>query len=214
MSLQFGGRGAVASSGATPQRGRREVTLHQGIRRALCVLLLLSGACAPSKPMATPPPGPPSPYKIAAGDTLDIVVWGEDKVSATAQVRPDGMISVALVGDLPAAGMTPEELAGRIRDALTRYIDNPNVVVRVAATGSRHFFIMGNVRAPGMYDLRSGQTLLQALAVAGGFTEFASESRVKVLRSGAAPMQVDYNAVVRGDVSDIVLELNDTIVVP
>ena len=214
MSSQWGRHGAVASAGGTPQRSRRERTLQRGINRCLYALLLLLWACAASKPPAAPAPAPPSPYRIAAGDTLDIVVWGEDKVSGTAQVRPDGMISVALVGDLSAAGMTPEELADRIHDALTRYIDNPNVVVRVAATGSRHFFVMGNVRTPGMYDLRSGQTLLQALAVAGGFTEFASESRVKVLRSGAPPMQVDYNAVVRGDVTDVVLELNDTIVVP
>ena len=156
----------------------------------------------------------PGPYRIAAGDTLDIVVWGEDKVSGPAQVRPDGMISVALVGDLPAAGQTPEQLASTISDALTRYIDKPNVVVRVAATGSRHFFVMGQVRAPGMYELRAGETLIQALAVAGGFTDFASQGHVKIIRAGTAPMEVDYKAVVRGDQPDVLLELNDTIVVP
>lgn len=180
----------------------------------MCALILAAGACAPSKPAPPPPLPTPNPYRIAAGDTLDIVVWGEDKVSGTTQVRPDGMISVALVGDLPAAGVTPEQMADRIREALTRFIDSPNVVVRVAATGSRHFFVMGNVRTPGMYDLRAGQTLIQALAVAGGFTEFARESRVKVIRAGSAPMEIDYNAVVRGDQPDVLLELNDTIVVP
>lgn len=180
----------------------------------MCALLLAFGACASSKPVPVPQPVAPTPYRIAAGDTLDIVVWGEDKVSGTAPVRPDGMISVALVGDLPAAGQTPEELAIRIREALSRFIDKPNVVVRVATTGSRHFFIMGQVRAPGMYDLRAGQTLIQALAVAGGFTDFANQSHVKVIRAGAAPMEVDYKAVVRGNVPDVLLESNDTIVVP
>ena len=195
--------------------GEREGgTLAWGTWGVMCALMLAVGACAASKPAPAPPPAPPSPYRIAAGDTLDVVVWGEEKVSGTAQVRPDGMISVALVGDLPAAGLTPEEMADRIRKALTRFIDNPNVVVRVAATGSRHFFVMGNVRAPGMYDLRAGQTLIQALAVAGGFTDFAKESRIKVIRAGQAPMEIDDNAVVRGDVPDVVLELNDTIVVP
>ena len=109
---------------------------------------------------------------------------------------------------------TPEELADHTRQALARYIDNPNVVVRVAATGSRHFFVMGNVRAPGMYDLRAGQTMIQALAVAGGFTEFANESRVKILRGGAAPIERDYDEVVQGKLPDVLLEPNDTIVVP
>jgi polysaccharide export outer membrane protein len=118
------------------------------------------------------------------------------------------------VGDLPAAGQTPEQLASTISDALTRYIDKPNVVVRVAATGSRHFFVMGQVRAPGMYELRAGETLIQALAVAGGFTDFASQGHVKIIRAGTAPMEVDYKAVVRGDQPDVLLELNDTIVVP
>jgi polysaccharide export outer membrane protein len=179
----------------------------------MCALVFAVAGCAPARPVAEPQVAPGA-YRIAAGDTLDIVVWGEDKVSGTVQVRPDGMVSVALVGDLPAAGQTPEELADRTRDALARYIDAPNVVVRVAATGSRHFFVMGNVRAPGMYDLRAGQTMIQALAVAGGFTEFANESRVKILRPGAAPIERDYGAVVQGKVSDVLLEPNDTIVVP
>jgi len=180
----------------------------------MCALVLAVGACAAAKPVPEPRPAQPGPYRIAAGDTLDIVVWGEDKVSGTVPVRPDGMISVALVGDLHAAGQTPEELAASTREALARFIDNPNVVIRVAATGSRYFFVMGNVQTPGMYDLRAGQTMIQALAVAGGFTEFASESRLKILRAGAAPMEMDYNAVVRGDTPDVVLEPNDTIVVP
>jgi polysaccharide export outer membrane protein len=179
----------------------------------MCALVVTLAGCAAARPVAEPQVQAGA-YRIAPGDTLDIVVWGEDKVSGPVQVRPDGMVSVALVGDLPAAGQTPEELADHTGQALARYIDNPNVVVRVAATGSRHFFVMGNVRAPGIYDLRAGQTMIQALAVAGGFTEFANESRVKILRAGAAPIERDYDEVVQGKVPDVLLEPNDTIVVP
>jgi polysaccharide export outer membrane protein len=158
----------------------------------------------------------PAPYQIGAHDTLDIIVWGEDRVSGPVQVRPDGMITVALVGDVPAAGMTPEALSESIRTGLSRFIDSPNVVVRVAATGSRRYFIIGNVRAPGAYDLRADQTFLQALSVAGGFTDFASRGAVRIIRQSGGPLpdRIDYNAVVSGDAPDIRLEPNDTIVVP
>jgi polysaccharide export outer membrane protein len=156
----------------------------------------------------------PGSYRIAAGDTLDVVVWREEQISGPAQVRPDGMITIALAGDIHAAGLTPEELAAQIQGVLSRFIDNPNVVVRVSAMGSRRFFVMGNVKTPGMYDLRPGETLIQALAVAGGFTEFANRGHVKLMRTGASPTERDYDAIVAGAVADVPLEPNDTIVVP
>jgi polysaccharide export outer membrane protein len=156
----------------------------------------------------------PGSYRIAAGDTLDVVVWREEQISGPAQVRPDGMITIALAGDIHAAGLTPEELAAQIQGVLSRFIDNPNVVVRVSAMGSHRFFVMGNVKTPGMYDLRPGETLVQALAVAGGFTEFANRGHVKLMRTGASPTERDYDAIVAGAVADVPLEPNDTIVVP
>lgn len=177
------------------------------------ILLLLAG-CVSSKLAPPEAPGAPGPYRIAAGDTLDVVVWREEQISGPAQVRPDGMITVPLAGDLHADGLTPEELATQIQGVLSRFIDSPNVVVRVSAMGSRRFFVMGNVKTPGMYDLRAGQTLVQALAVAGGFTEFANHGHVKVIRTGAKPMERDYDAIVAGAVPDVPLEPNDTIVVP
>src|SRR4030095_787676 len=108
------------------------------IRTVMCALVLTLAGCAPARPVAEPQVQAVA-YRIAPGDTLDIVVWGEDKVSGPVQVRPDGMVSVALVGDLQAAGKTPEELADHTGQALARYIDNPNVVVRVAAAGRRAF---------------------------------------------------------------------------
>jgi polysaccharide export outer membrane protein len=221
-----------------PRRmGRR----RRGTGGAICATLFVLAGCAAKHPIApdyptrtpadtalpaavlTPAGAPlpvaapsPAPYHIGANDTLEIIVWREDKISGPVQVRPDGMITVALIGDVPAAGLTPEALSENIRTGLSRFIDSPNVVVRVAATGSRRYFIVGNVKAPGAYDLRADQTFLQALSVAGGFTDFASRGSVRIIRQsgGPLPARIDYNAVVSGDAPDVRLEPNDTIVVP
>ena len=188
-----------------------------GMGGAMCATLLVLVGCAarqPVVPLDPPPPAPP--YQIGASDTLEVIVWNEDKVSGPVQVRPDGMITVALIGDLPAAGLTPETLAENIRTGLSRFIDNPNVVVRVGATGSRKYFIVGNVHAPGTYDLRADQTFLQALSVAGGFSDFADRKAVRIIRQNGSgsPVRPDYDAIIRGEEADIRLEPNDTIVVP
>ena len=167
----------------------------------------------------TVPPPPPSastePYRIGPGDLLDVVVWKEDQVSGKVQVRPDGMITVPLIGDLQAAGKTPDDVAGQIRAGLTSYIDDPRVAVRVEAT-ARRFFVIGNVKTPGMYDLRADQTVLQGLAVSGGLTEFADRNAVRIIRGGGSQpaIAVDYDAIVKGREPDIELAPNDTIVVP
>ena len=179
----------------------------------MCAVLLLLLGCAASKPIAPAETAPAGPYRIGTGDTLEIVVWHETQLSGPVQVRPDGMITVALIGDIAAAGSTPEKLADDIKQGLVRYVDSPNVSVKVVASG-RRFFIIGNVRAPGSYELRPEQTFLQALAVAGGFTEFASRGSVRIFRAGKAPLEPDYKAIVRGTAADIPLEPNDTIVVP
>ena len=146
------------------------------------VLLVLTG-CFAQQPAPLPSPPPPAPYQIGAGDALDIIVWREEKVSGPVQVRPDGKITVPLVGDVGAAGLTPEQLAEDLRQGLARYIESPNVVVRVTSMGSRRFFVIGNVRAPGMYDMRPEQTFLQALAVSGGFTDFANRKKIELRRA-------------------------------
>ena len=196
---------------------RRNGSRRRGMGGAICVTLLVLVGCAAQQPVVRPDPPPPAaPYQIGAGDTLEVIVWKEDKISGPVQVRPDGKITMALIGDVPAAGTTPEALAESIGTGLSRFIDSPNVAVRVVATGSRKFFVIGNVKTPGTYDLRADQTFLQALSVAGGFTEFANRGAVRIIRqAGGAPSAlVNYDAVVRGDVPDIRLEPNDTIVVP
>ena len=181
---------------------------------AICILLLMLAGCATPKPTVPPEVPEPRPYRIAAGDTLEILVWREDQVSGRVDVRPDGIITVPLAGEVRAAGSTPEELARALHDALAQFIDNPNVVVRVAVMGSRRYFVVGNVRSPGMFDLRADLTFLQAMAVAGGFTDFAARGQVRIIRVDAPALTPDYEAIVRGDAPDVRLEANDTIVVP
>ena len=176
-------------------------------------LMLLVGACAANQPTAPPPPHEVTPYKIAAGDTLDIVVWREETLSGPALVRSDGMITVPLLGDVTAAGLTPETLSQNIKEGLAHFVDDPNVVVRVAATGNQ-FFVVGNVRTPGAYPLRPDQTFLQALAVAGGFSDFADRGDTRIIRQDGTRVNPDYDAIVRGTVPDVRLNPNDTIVVP
>jgi polysaccharide export outer membrane protein len=178
--------------------------------------LVLGIGCSSARPRATMPAElGPRPYIVGTGDTLEVIVWGEDKLSGPVQVRPDGMITIALVGDVAAAGRSADELAAELQSRLTQYVSSPNVVVRVQATGSRRFFVIGNVRAPGAYDMTADQTFLQALAKAGGLNEFADADDVRIIRrSGASPVLPDYDAITRGDVPDVVLEPDDTIVVP
>lgn len=195
-------------------RQPRRTVRRRRMGGAICAALLFFMGCAATRPLPTPVADAPKAYRIAPGDTLDVIVWREDKISGPVQVRPDGMITVPLAGDLQAAGLTPEEVAKTVREALARFIDDPNVVVRVTAMNSRRFFVVGNVRTPGMYELRPDQTFLQALAVAGGFTEFAARSRVRIVRNGASPLELDYDAIVKGEAQDMPLEPNDTIVVP
>ena len=182
-------------------------------------MVLLLGGCAHhavSPELAKRDPTTPTQYVIGAGDTLDIIVWNEEKVSGKVDVRPDGMITVALIGDSVAAGLTPEQLADSVRQGLARYIDNPNVVVRVAVMGSRRFFVIGKVAKPGMYDMSPEQTFLQAIATAGGFTDFANRSGVRIVRrgGGGTPVEPDYDAITRGEVPDVRIEPHDTIIVP
>ena len=191
---------------------------------AMCAALLLAGGCAKT-PAALPPVDPTTqadpaassaPYQIGPGDTLEVLVWREEQLSGPVQVRSDGMATIALVGDVRAAGQTPEALAADIRTGLARFVDEPHVVVRVAAPLSRRFYIVGQVRGPGMYELRANQTYLQALAVAGGFTDFADRDDVRIIRrSGAgATIEPDYDAIVEGEAPDPLIEPGDTIVVP
>jgi polysaccharide export outer membrane protein len=157
-------------------------------------------------------------YIIGAEDTLQITVWKEPTLSGTVPVRPDGRISLVLLGDLQAAGMTPMQLAADITQRLKKYVQDPRVSVVVLAVNSQRIFVLGEVGHVGAITMTAGMTPLQAIASAGGLTPFAHSKRIYILRgTGAAQKKIPFNykAALKGDdKQNISLEPGDTIVVP
>jgi polysaccharide biosynthesis/export protein len=157
-------------------------------------------------------------YIIGADDGLQVTVWKEPSLSGTFPVRPDGMISLALVGDVPAAGLTPMQLGANIAERLKKFIQDPSVSVVVTAVNSQRIFMIGEVGRVGPLVLTPGMTPLQAISAAGGLSTFANAKRIYILR-GAPGKQVkipfNYKLALKGDSKQLVaLEPGDTIVVP
>ncbi len=125
-------------------------------------------------------------YRISPGDTLEIAVWGYEDLSRTVIVRPDGNISLPVVGELSAEGITPVELSRRITASLSRWVKNPRVSVIVKSFAQHQVFILGAVARPGVYPLQPGLTVAEAIALAGGFTSNADRNHLTVLRRQGA----------------------------
>jgi polysaccharide export outer membrane protein len=158
-------------------------------------------------------------YKIGPQDVLQIDVWKEPEITRSVPVRPDGKITLPLLNDVQAAGLTPMELAGAIRTELKRYINDPQVTVSVSAINSRRVYITCEVIRPGALPLLPSMTVLQALTSAGGFTLFANIKGIYVLRvEGGKQVKLpfDYKAFVNGKKPEenVQLQPGDTIVVP
>lgn len=169
---------------------------------------------------ATAKPATADPnYVIGAQDVLDISVWKEPEITRTVPVRPDGKISLPLLNDVQAAGLTPLQLTAQITESLKKYVTNPQVTVIVSQINSQRVYILGEVTRPGAYPLLPGMTVLQALSSAGGFTIFAKMSKIYVLRQENGKQEkypFNYKEVLAGKHADenIVLKAGDTIVVP
>ena len=158
-------------------------------------------------------------YTIGAEDVLTVNVWKEPDISRSVPVRPDGKISLPLLNDVQAAGLTPQQLADSIRDGLKKYMSDPEVTVIVTAVNSRKVYVLGEVTKPGVIPLLSGMTVLQALASSGTFTQFANLKGIYVLRTENGKQVkhlFNYKAVVKGqnEQENIELKPGDTIVVP
>lgn len=158
-------------------------------------------------------------YIIGAQDVLDISVWKEPEVSRVVPVRPDGKISLPLLNDVQAAGLTPSQLAAQITVSLKKYVTSPQVTVIVTTINSQRIYIIGEVTRPGAFPMLPGMNVLQGLSSAGGFTQFAKTKGIYVLRMEGGKQQkysVNYKDVVSGKhpEQDIVLKAGDTIVVP
>ncbi len=157
-------------------------------------------------------------YVIGPQDVLDISVWKEPELSRNVPVRPDGKISLPLLNDVQAAGLTPTQLGASITEMLRRFVNEPRVTVIVTAMNSQRVFVLGEVNRPGAIPLLPSMTVIQAIASSGGFTQFANQKRIYVLRAENGKQNrypFNYKAAVRGDTTyNIELKPGDTIVVP
>jgi polysaccharide biosynthesis/export protein len=187
----------------------------------------------PAGQQATPPPPVKAPapaadasyagpmdasrYIIGPQDSLQVTVWKEPTLSGTIPVRPDGMISLVLVGDIPAAGLTPTALSTDIGQRLKKYIQDPVVTVVVLGVNSQRVFLVGEVGKVGPIMMTPGMTPLQAIVSAGGLTPYASSKHIYILRSISGKQQkipFNYKQALKGDNSGVSLLPGDTIVVP
>jgi polysaccharide biosynthesis/export protein len=170
---------------------------------------------AATEPAAAVPPD----YVIGADDVLSIVFWEQANHGGEVIVRPDGKITLPLINDVQAAGLTPEQLRQHIVTASARYLRDPNVTVVVKQTNSRRVYVTGRVNKPGTYVLTTPITVLQMLALAGGIGEFAKKDRIVVMRTEGdrtASHKFNYGDVIAGKKleQNILLRPGDTIIVP
>jgi polysaccharide biosynthesis/export protein len=159
------------------------------------------------------------PYVIGSDDELEIVVWNQPQLSGKVIVASDGTIAMPLIGRVPAAGLTPDQLKADLEKRYTRYVHGANATVRVSDPASHVFYVLGQVNKPGAYKLHSGEVLSQALAEAGGLGEFADAGKIRILRhkeNETVVLTVNYNVVRSGgDVSaDVPVKPGDTVSVP
>jgi len=157
-------------------------------------------------------------YVIGCEDVLYIHVWKEDALSRTLPVRMDGNISLPLIREIKAAGLTPLQLEAVITEGLKRFYENPNVSVTVMEANSFKVYVTGQVKTPGVYRLRSETTILQIIPMAGGFTDFAKQKKILVIRKEngkESRITVNYKKAMKGNPgSNLVLRAGDTIIVP
>ncbi|MGA3264072.1 MAG: polysaccharide biosynthesis/export family protein [Terracidiphilus sp.] len=157
-------------------------------------------------------------YVIGPSDVLTVTVWKEQALSGSVLVRPDGMISIPLLGDIQAAGLTPPQLASMIATKLKKFVQDPNVTIEISQIHSKVVYLLGEVGKKGPIDMTPGMTLLEAIGSAGGLTEFANLKKIYILRAENGKQQkipVHYKEALKGNSAlNIVLKPGDTLVVP
>lgn len=166
----------------------------------------------------------PLQFLLGPEDVVEIAVWKNQDLTKTLAIRPDGVISMPIIGEVQAAGLTTDALAQRITEKLKPFIANPSVSVSVKDLNSYAVFVVGEVTKPGKYQLKSYATVLQAISLAGGFTEYARKNKMQVVRlrpNGDQKLReihipVRYDDVVAGRIEsgNIILLSGDTVVVP
>jgi polysaccharide export outer membrane protein len=158
-------------------------------------------------------------YLIGSEDTIEVLVWKNADLSRVVSVRPDGKISLPLIGDVQAAGMTVMQLNAEIAERLNKYYkESPQVSVILQQVNSYSIYVLGEVRNPGKYLVKSGTTFLQAITLAGGFTEFASKNKVMVRRknndNSESVISIKYHDILAGLQGNLMMSPGDTILIP
>jgi polysaccharide export outer membrane protein len=196
---------------------------HVIIRVWLLVSLIVGFGC--SKPEVIVPPGPPQEgFVLGPEDVIEVVVWKSPELSRQVVIRPDGKISLALIGDVVASGMPADQLARTIAEKYKVVKANPSVSVNVMEVNSYYVFLVGEVVTPGKLQLKSYTTVLQAISLAGGFTQFASRNSILVVRTikdvngkhKEIRIPLRYSDLIseEGEEYNLTLKSGDTVVVP
>jgi len=198
-------------------KGRCQRAACIAVAMTMVVALTLSAAPRPGESEAEPPLN--NDYRIGVGDLLNIQVWKETDLTRSVPVRPDGKISFPLLDDIQAAGLTPLELKAALTEKLKQYLSEPRVTVLVEEVNSYKVYVMGEVLTQGALVLKSKTTLLQAISLAGGFTQYAKRNEITLLRKTAQRHErilVSYDKILSGKnpEQNLILEPGDTVVVP
>jgi polysaccharide export outer membrane protein len=162
---------------------------------------------------------PPSGYVIGPEDVLTVLFWRDKDMSAEAVVRPDGKITLPLLNEVQAAGLTPEQLRNSLTEQATRYLEDPSVTVVVKQINSLKVFVTGEVGKPGVYAMTAPLTVIQLLAMAGGVNEYAKKDKIVIMRTESGRQMIypfNYEAVTKRSNmrQNILLKPGDTIIVP
>ena len=198
-------------------RGRHWRAIFIGIAWTIAVALVVNAGSRPGYGQAEAAAS--GDYRIGVGDLLNIQIWKEVDLTRSVPVRPDGKISFPLLDDIQAAGLTPLELKTVLTEKLKQYLSDPRVTVLVEEVNSYKVYIMGEVVTPGALVLKTRTTLLQAISMVGGFTQYAKRNEITVLRKGSRQEErivVRYDRILSGKnpEQNLVLETGDTVVVP
>jgi polysaccharide export outer membrane protein len=171
-------------------------------------------AAEPAKPAALPVNVDPKSFLLGPEDVIRVRVWREPDLTGDLVIRPDGKINMPLIREIQAGGLTPEQLVATLTEALSKFINNPQVLVQVMAIRSQKYMVSGEVMRSGSFPLAGPTTVFEAITLAGGFREFANTRNITILR-GAQRLRFNYKEVVKGKNlgQNILLENGDKIVV-
>ena len=196
----------------------------QVIVRALLVVNIIVGLGCFKPDVIIPPGHPAEGFVLGPEDVIEVVVWKTPELSRRVVIRPDGKISLALIGDVVASGLTADQLAQKILEKYKAFKENPSVSVNVIEVNSYYVFIVGEVVKPGKLPLKSYTTVLQAMSLAGGFSQFASRNNILVIRNvedeegklKEIRIPLRYSDLISedGGIYNLTLKSGDTVIVP